>query len=828
MTSDVTFEDVDEVVNKARQGAVAELNQLLGKDASNLSSIVEVVQVFCNTKADLQEKLQLESSAAPDQMSSAVRCAEQHLARTQQLQEETEQIHKDASEQKARVSQLLGSVERELELMLQMDAVRCYQGWVKSVQEISSDMQNMMSGSGNNVELLANYTKLLATLHQVSGRTACTNLERYILDTLTYWHNRLVCLLSADFEETLQLLKYPFVSQNTSVSQPAPDPELIKRLQQLIIHLLSLEHEPHFSVAVSRASSPNSNFPNSHSLVVSPTGKKDIQVVEDSLANVSLSTNETMFSVSSQSPNKSPGKSLDQVPGIVADFSPLLKPLQLLAKPLEVRFMYHFSGSRKTNSVAHPEWCLTKVLAWITAHARFLSEHIQPVLAGQGFEYVSAQTELSRALVRLVVLKLSSDLEDIMDDEDLFCHCIQESLSFERELRLSCGYPASQPSVLLVLTQPQVLSRWVSLERKFAVAVMDEVLSSAEAWHSEGDDCDGWSTCGEQLITLLLAITDRYKALPQPGHRLQFLEVQLELLDEYRVRCVQVARELEAEPVTSHYPSILSTLHTITTTITEWSDTPLFLELSVYREQQRALDAAIEAGFYHAPALDAEQAAVQCGVFDDCVSLYCHVKEEMLDTVLEHVMCLLRARFAPYRRDKWFIEPSKSGSSVRCCDVSGSLCPLLEVLARQLHCLRRVLVVQLFDDLWHRLTHLLDKFFFEELALQNHFSDLGCAQFQHDMTKALFPMFSEFTSKPESHFPMIRESIILMTLPLAPSLLLRDTLRQAVPSRSYRHADDVPVSVVVPTEALADHGVSNITPRDALAILNARNSISTL
>lgn len=27
---------------------------------------------------------------------------------------------------------------------------------------------------------------------------------------------------------------------------------------------------------------------------------------------------------------------------------------------------------------------------------------------------------------------------------------------------------------------------------------------------------------------------DRYEALPQPGHRLQFLELQLELLDDFR------------------------------------------------------------------------------------------------------------------------------------------------------------------------------------------------------------------------------------------------------------------------------------------------------
>jgi hypothetical protein len=54
----------------------------------------------------------------------------------------------------------------------------------------------------------------------------------------------------------------------------------------------------------------------------------------------------------------------------------------------------------------------------------------------------------------------------------------------------------------------QVLKHWVSLERKFAVAVIDELVGSPEAWCCL-EEGDGWSACGEQLITLLLAVTDR-------------------------------------------------------------------------------------------------------------------------------------------------------------------------------------------------------------------------------------------------------------------------------------------------------------------------------
>jgi len=46
------------------------------------------------------------------------------------------------------------------------------------------------------------------------------------------------------------------------------------------------------------------------------------------------------------------------------------------------------------------------------------------------------------------MLKLADDLPALMEDEDLFCHCLQETLNFERELRQNCSYPSSQPSVL--------------------------------------------------------------------------------------------------------------------------------------------------------------------------------------------------------------------------------------------------------------------------------------------------------------------------------------------------------------------------------------------
>uniref|UniRef100_A0A2P2HZB4 RAD50-interacting protein 1-like n=1 Tax=Hirondellea gigas TaxID=1518452 RepID=A0A2P2HZB4_9CRUS len=623
----------------------------------------------------------------------------------------------------------------------------------------------------------------------------------------------------------------------------------------------SYDNASNVNCSMTSEGSHQSDFEFESATSVSPNKSGDSNSGNISSPSATNTSSNSATSISNMSPanasntNTTDSKNADD-PAILADFTPLLTPLQLLLKPLQIRFWYHFSGDKKTNSPAHPEWCLTRVLSWISSHAAFFIHNIQPVLdQSQLYCHVSVTSEISRGLVRMVVMKLAQDLAAIISDEDLFCHCLQETLNFERELRMQCGYPASQPSVLIVLTQPKVLKHWIELERKFSVAVMDELVSMDGAWVSE--DEGGVSACGEQLVTLLQGITDRYKSLPQPGQRLQFLDVQLDVLDEYRVRGVQLSRELRHSPVLSHYPAILNTLYHVAETLAAWGDMPFFLELHVYRQQQKAVEAAVEekmaalavnTSIYEdcrASSPTKEEGPgklLECidgSVFDECVSLYGHVQREMMRSIQQHVMTEVRARFMPYRRDKWFLEPNKSASNVRCCDISGSLCPLLEVLARQLHCLRRVLATPLFTELWHTLARDIDKFMFEELVLQNHFSDVGAAQFEHDMTKALFPMFSEFTNRPESHFVFVKESLTLLTLPLAPALLLRDTLRQALQGNvtdtlrlavigsTRRDAAAVP-GVIEPAAALADHAVNNVLPEYALRVLNARNNISSL
>lgn len=62
-------------------------------------------------------------------------------------------------------------------------------------------------------------------------------------------------------------------------------------------------------------------------------------------------------------------------------------------------------------------------------------------------------------------MKLRHDIQDMVQDDLLMAHLIDELLLFTRELTL-LGYPPSSPSPLSVLLDPASFSKWISLERQ--------------------------------------------------------------------------------------------------------------------------------------------------------------------------------------------------------------------------------------------------------------------------------------------------------------------------------------------------------------------------
>ncbi|NWT89001.1 RINT1 protein, partial [Lanius ludovicianus] len=223
-----------------------------------------------------------------------------------------------------------------------------------------------------------------------------------------------------------------------------------------------------------------------------------------------------------------------------------------------------------------PEWYLTQVLMWIGNHSKFLDDKIQPILEKVGSS-VNARLEFSRALVMLILEKLAADIPCLLYDDTLFCHLVDEVLLFERELYSIHGYLSSFPSCMHILSEESCFQRWLTVEKKFALQKMDSMLSSEAAWISQYKDITDVDEmkvpdCAETFMTLLLVITDRYKNLPTASRKLQFLGLQKELVDDFRIRLTQVMKEETRASLGFRYCAILNAVNYIATVLADWAD----------------------------------------------------------------------------------------------------------------------------------------------------------------------------------------------------------------------------------------------------------------
>lgn len=74
--------------------------------------------------------------------------------------------------------------------------------------------------------------------------------------------------------------------------------------------------------------------------------------------------------------------------------------------------------------------------------------------------------EFIRGLVQLAVEKLCNDIDEIVENDCLFSHLIDETLAFEQEVRDTLGYPSSYCSAITVITQAKYLTKWLAIEEQ--------------------------------------------------------------------------------------------------------------------------------------------------------------------------------------------------------------------------------------------------------------------------------------------------------------------------------------------------------------------------
>ncbi|XP_034375632.1 RAD50-interacting protein 1 isoform X2 [Arvicanthis niloticus] len=723
----------------------------VGSDLKSLKKLGKLIEQMTESKVKLEEQVLTISSEIPKRIQSALKDAEESKQVLNQFLEQETPLFSSINSHLLTAQPWMDDLGAMINQIEEIGRHLTYLKWVSRIEELSDNIQQYLMT--NSVPEAASILVTMAELDIKLQESSCTHLLSFMRATVKFWHKILKDKLTSDFEETLAQLHWPFIthtqSQTVGVSRPASAPEVYANLETLFCQLLKLQ-------ASDELLTEPKQLPEKYCLPASPS---------------------------------------------------VILPIQIMLVPLQKRFRYHFRGSRQTNVISKPEWYLAQVLMWIGNHTHFLDEKIQPILDKVG-SAVNARLEFSRGLVTLILEKLASDIPCLLYDDSLFCHLVDEVLLFERELHSVHGYPSTYASCMHILSEETCFQRWLTVERKFALQKMDSMLSSEAAWVSQYKDITDVDEmkvpdCAEVFMTLLLVITDRYKSLPTASRKLQFLELQKDLVDDFRIRLTQVMKEESRASLGFRYCAILNAVNYISAVLADWADNVFFLQL-----QQAAMEVFAENNVLSKLQLG-QLASMESSVFDDMINLLERLKLDMLTRQVDHVFRDVRDAAKLYKKERWLSLPSQSEQAVM--SLSSSACPLLLTLRDRLLQLEQQLCFSLFRIFWQMLVEKLDVYIYQEIILANHFNEGGAAQLQFDMTRNLFPLFSHYCKRPENYFKHVKEACIVLNLNVGSALLLKDVLQSS--------SEHIPA-----TAALNEVGVYKLAQQDVEILLNLRTN----
>ncbi|XP_051007445.1 RAD50-interacting protein 1 [Acomys russatus] len=723
----------------------------VGSDLKSLKRLGKLIEQMTESKTKLEEEVLTISSEIPKRIQSALKDAEESKQVLNQFLEQEEPLFSSINSHLLTAQPWMDDLGAMINQIEEIGRHLTYLKWVSQIEELSDNIQQYLMT--NNVPEAASTLVTMTELDIKLRESSCTHLLSFLRATVKFWHKILKDRLTSDLEDILAQLHWPFIThaqpQTVGASRPASAPEMHAALETLFCQLLKLQ------------------------------------------------ASDELLTETKQLPEK---YSLPATPSVIL-------PIQIMLTPLQKRFGYHFRGSRQTNVISKPEWYLAQVLMWIANHTQFLDEKIQPILDKVGAA-VNARLEFSRGLVMLILEKLASDIPCLLYDDSLFCHLVDEVLLFERELHSVHGYPSTFASCMHILSEEACFQRWLTVERKFALQKMDSMLSSEAAWVSQYKDITDVDEmkvpdCAEVFMTLLLVITDRYKNLPSASRKLQFLELQKDLVDDFRLRLTQVMKEETRDSLGFRYCAILNAVNYISTVLADWADNVFFLQL-----QQAALEVFAENSALSKLQLG-QLASMESSVFDDMINLLERLKLDMLTRQVEHVFREVKDAAKLYKKERWLSLPSQSEQAVM--SLSSSACPFLLTLRDRLLQLEQQLCFSLFKIFWQLLVEKLDVYIYQEIILANHFNEGGAAQLQFDMTRNLFPLFSHYCKRPENYFKHVKEACIVLNLNIGSALLLKDVLQSA--------PEHLPA-----TAALNEVGVYKLAQQDVEILLNLRTN----
>ena len=439
--------------------------------------------------------------------------SQERLAELRKLKEERANVLEQIKEHKNRTEHLFSSLDRDSKRLKQMEKERneilVLQAFKQKIDLIEQLSQDAVP------KAILHYSEAVL-IYSDLPEDCNENLEVYMFSNINKWEASLIESVKSEFLRVMSKLGWGsgnLVADSSSVKGSEKE-TLISHRNELFIQLLGLQK---------------------------PLRKKDKLADDDTESLVSNENQDTSGAVRSfQKGNVS-----------------LSPPITALLVPYKKKFFFHFSGDRKTNKLEKPEWYLTQVLKWLQETKDYLDAEFQPLMKKVSNQPDSVKIMFAKGLLSFIKTKLSSDLPLMVHNEVLLCHYIDEILSFDKEFGKlldfinpnNCFYDPVQ----ILLLDESLFPKWLAMESNLVKEKLDTLLSDTQTcWKPEISDEPSFKfipKSADVFLTMLDCITNRYSSVPSLDHKRQFFFLQLELLDEFQTRLMQLKNQQKCLPI---------------------------------------------------------------------------------------------------------------------------------------------------------------------------------------------------------------------------------------------------------------------------------------
>ncbi|KAH0537341.1 hypothetical protein FGG08_005857 [Glutinoglossum americanum] len=540
----------------------------------------------------------------------------------------------------------------------------------------------------------------------------------------------------------------------------------------------------------------------------------------------------------------------------------VLLPLEVMVKPLELRFRYHFDGSKPTNRTDKPEYFLSHTISLLNTYCDFLSQYLGPVLRSQfagssvGLNpiYADSTSAFITSLLPMLRRKISHLLPEIVGQPQLLSHFIHELISFDSTLKEEWSYEGGKGLenwkglAWEVLVKQDWFPRWLQVEKEFALSRYQTIVSTKDAWEIDYDVDPSVTKATKSAIRLkdlFEAITDRYRPLSSLSQKLRFLiDIQIAILDKFHnrlhsaieaytvltssiARAVQgVSKEDQASLAgvggLERLCRVYGSAEYLEKAMRDWSDDIFFLEL--WEELQER--ARRNTGKNLAGPMSVQEVANRTsssvgsgddtgGLFDESAGAFNELRVRTEGLLVELLSSNMKETLRPYSRiSTW--SSLNSDVSASTSTITLELDPPVRQLSTYLSFLSSALAPAPLRRIFRHLTSYLQQYLWDYVLMRNTFSTSGAVQFSRDVA-TMWDLLDVWLGEGQGEAGMrrLREGVGLLCLPLREGgreggWNLRDVERKVFESNEKAK------------EVLEEMGVEVLTESEARAVLERR------